>query len=129
MSYSFSKVREEFGGKLVGTGFMKRMVCRTLLIFPDEIIKRVTKKVWFISSFDDGWAFALRGDELKSDEAMIFLSDELLKENEKQITFTIAHEIGHIILDHRNSIGKLQIQKEISKQEKDADNFAKKYLQ
>lgn len=129
MNYTFTKIRQKFGGKLIGSGKMKQMVCSTLLIFPEDIIKKVTQKVWFISSFDDGWAFALRGDELKKDEALIFLSDELLKEKERQIRFTIAHEIGHVILGHRNSIGRKQTSTEIARQEKEADKFVKKYLQ
>lgn len=104
------------------------MVCETLLIFPNEIIKYITSHCWFVGSFEDGWAFVLRGDELKEDESLIFLSDELLKENEKQIKYTIAHEVAHIILGHRNSIGKPQSKSEVRKQEKEADEFALYYL-
>ncbi len=129
MDYTFSKIRDEFGNKLIGNGFMRRMICKTLLFFPDNIVKKITEKVWFVSSFDDGWAFAIRGDELEKDEALVFLSDELLKEDERQIVFTIAHEIGHIILGHRNSIGKAQTPREVRKQEREADEFAEKYLQ
>ena len=77
---------------------------------------------------EDGWAFTLRGDELKENEYLVFLSDELLNEDENQITWTIAHEIGHVILGHRNSIGEVQTKEEIKNQEKEADAFAKKYL-
>ena len=64
----------------------------------------------------------------KKDEYVIFLSDELLKEPAAQIHYTIAHEIGHVILGHKNSIGRLQSKSEIRKQEKEAHNFVKKYL-
>lgn len=45
-----------------------------------------------------------------------------------KIHYSIAHETGHVILRHRNSILEKQRKKEIKRQEKEADNFAKKYL-
>ena len=107
---------------------MKRIVSETLLNFPPEIITFVTKHCWFISSFEDGWAFVLKGREIKKDEYIIFLSDELLRESEEQIRYTIAHEIGHVILGHRNSIGKVQSKKEVEKQERQAREFVIKHL-
>ncbi len=123
------QIKKLFGHKLIGNAYMKRMVIKTLIFFPQNIINHVTQKVWFISSMEDSWAFAIRGDELKKDEHLVFLSDELLNENEKQITWTIAHEIGHVILGHRNSIGIRQTKYGIAKQEKEADKFASKYLE
>jgi len=119
-------IQKLFGHKLQGSKFMKRMVIKTLSLFPEDIIIFITSKVWFVSSFEDGWAFTLRGDELKRNEFLIFLSDELLKEDEDQIIWTIAHEIGHVILGHRNNIGLPQAKYEIAKQEREADEFAKK---
>lgn len=107
---------------------MLKVVEKTLTFFPENIIDHITAKVWFVSSMEDAYAFALRGDELKQDEHLIFLSDELLREDESQIIWTIAHEIGHVILGHRNSIGLLQSKQQIKKQEEDADKFARKYL-
>lgn len=107
---------------------MKKIVAKTLTFFPIEIVEFITENCWIVSSFEDGWAFTLRGNELKRSEYLIFLSDELLREDEKQIMWTIAHEIGHVILGHRNSIGETQSKSEIKKQEKEADEFAKKYL-
>jgi len=107
---------------------MKEMVVSTLQYFPDEISSKVSKKCWFISSFEDGWAFVLSGGDVKNNEYVIFLSDELLKEDVGQIRFTIAHEIGHVILGHRNAINKRQSKSEIRKQEKQADEFVKKFF-
>lgn len=123
-----SDLKSKFGHRLQGNKFMKSIVLKTLSYFPQDIIDYVASHVWFVSSFEDGWAFTLRGDELKKDEHLVFLSDELLKENPGQISWTIAHELGHVILGHRNSIGKVQTKKEIQKQEKEADQFAKRYL-
>lgn len=126
--YSNLKIKNRFGHKLQGNKFMQSIVIKTLQFFPEEIINFITANVWFVGSFEDGWAFTLKGDELKKDEYLVFLSDELLQENERQIIWTIAHEIGHVILGHKNSIGKLQTKSEIKKQEKDANKFAEKYL-
>jgi hypothetical protein len=122
------KVRKNFGYRLIGTGYMKKMVISTLLLFPLRIVNIISKHCWFISSFEEGWAFVLRGKDIRSNDYVIFLSDELLGSNVAQIRYTIAHEIGHVILGHRNSIGTLQNKKEITKQEKEAHDFVKKYL-
>lgn len=121
-------VQKAFGHKLIGNKYMREMVAKTLLHFPENIILEVTKKCWFVSSFSDGWAFALKAEELKKGECMIFLSDELFEQDERQIMYSIAHEIGHVILGHRNSIGEVQTKAEIKKQEREADEFARKFV-
>ena len=75
---------------------------------------------------EDTWAFAFTGNDLK-DMHMVFLSDDLLMQNEAQIHHTIAHEIGHIVLNHRNAIHMKQSTKEIEQQEREADAFAEKF--
>ena|SRR5256885_3878156 len=120
-------VYRAFNGKLVGSFQMKRHVCKTLLLMPANIIDFVTKNCWFMSSMEDAWAFTFTGNDLKN-QHLIFLSDELLLQNEQQIYFSIAHEIGHVMLNHRNSVLMKQSKQEISRQEKEADQFAKKYL-
>jgi Zn-dependent peptidase ImmA (M78 family) len=116
-----------FDGKLVGNAKMKRHVCDTLLLMPEEIIAQVTRTCWFMASMEDAWAFTFTGNELK-DQHLIFLSDELLLQDEEQIQYTIAHEIGHVVLGHRNSVLVQQSKTEIQKQEQEADIFAKRYL-
>lgn len=49
-------------------------------------------------------------------------------QDKEQIQYTIAHEIGHVILKHKNSIGRMQTQSEIKIQEREADEFAREYL-
>lgn len=121
------QIKKNFGYRLIGNRVMKKTVISILLNFPEEIINFISKNCWFISSFNDGWAFVLRGTDIKKNEYIIFVSDALLKENKTQICYTITHEIGHVILGHRNSIGTIQTKSEIRKQEKEADEFAKKY--
>jgi hypothetical protein len=116
-----------FDGKLVGTKHMKEFVCSTLALMPKEIINYITKTCWFLSSMDDAWAFAFTGNDLK-DQHLIFLSDDLLSQHAQQIRYSIAHEIGHIILKHRNSVLERQTKREIKKQEKEADEFAQQFI-
>jgi len=121
------EIRKSFGHKLIGNSFMKKVVCRTLILLPLETVKFITKHCWIVSSFEDGWAFTLKGSEVGKREYLIFLSDELLSAGETQMRYTILHEVGHVVLGHRNSIGEVQSKSEVRKQEKEADEFAKKY--
>lgn len=116
-----------FDGKLVGKKVMKKYVSEVLSLMDDKIISYITSHCWFFGSMDDALAFTFTGNDLK-DNHLIFLSDELFTYHEQQILYTIAHEIGHVILGHRNSVFEKQTKKEIREQEKEADRFAKKYL-
>jgi hypothetical protein len=120
------EIYHAFNGKLVGTTFMKRCVCETLAKMPDKIINYVTRNCWFFGSMDDAWAFTFTGNDLK-DQHLIFLSDDLLNQHPRQIQFSIAHEIGHVLLKHRNSTLVKQSKQEIKKQERQADEFAKQF--
>ncbi len=120
-------IYQSFEGKLVGSLQMKIFVCETLLSMPKDIIMFVTTNCWFISSFQESWAFALTGNDLK-DQHLIFLSDDLLIQSSDQIHWTIAHEIGHVVLGHKNSTLVQQTKHEISLQEKEADSFAIQFL-
>lgn len=120
------QIRHAFNGRLMGKLFMRRMVCKTLTLLPPKIVKYVTANVWFISSPEDAWAFTFRGSDIKN-QHLIILSDELFNEGDSQVRYTILHEIGHVILGHKNSIGFEQTQTEIKKQEQEADRFAKEY--
>lgn len=121
-----SEIKKLFGNKLIGSTRMKRFVCLVLAYMSPEIIKYVTSSCWFMSSFEDAYAFTFTGSDLKN-KHLVFLSDELLAQNEEQIKYTIAHEIGHVILGHRNSVFRKQLKIEIKKQEKEAHDFALKY--
>lgn len=127
MNETIEKIYMAFEGKLIGNFTMKVLVCETVAKLPAEVIDTVTKKCWFLSSMDDAWAFAFTGNDLK-DMHLIFLSDDLLSQNVQQIQWTITHEIGHVILNHRNSVVVKQSKNEISKQEEAADEFARTYL-
>ncbi len=127
MNWTTADIRHAFDGRLIGNIQMRKAVCETLLYLPSEVIKYVTRHVWFISSPEDAWAFTFRGSDIKN-QHLIILSDELLKQKEHQIKFTILHEIGHVILGHRNSINFEQTKAEIKRQELEANKFTKKYL-
>lgn len=116
-----------FDGKLIGSTRMKMYVCDVVSLLPEENISFLTKHCWFISSMEDAWAFAFTGNDLKN-QNLIFLSDELLLQEEDQVHYSIAHEIGHVLLQHKNAVQAPQTNIEIEKQEKEADEFAKKYV-
>ena len=127
MSYSTDQIKQKLGGRLVGKYVMKKAVVEAIQKLPDDISDQVTKNVWFISSFDDAWGFVLTGNELQG-KHLVFLSDELFVEAKEQIEYTVLHEIGHVILNHRNAILKPQTKAETDRQEMQADEFARKYL-
>lgn len=106
---------------------MQFYVCQTLAQMSEEVISTVTHSCWFISSMDDAWAFTFTGNELKN-QHLIFLSDDLLAQDAQQIRHSIAHEIGHVILHHRNSVLVTQTKAEIRRQEREADEFVKRAL-
>lgn len=120
-------IKVAFGGRLIGSSYAKKMVVETLVNYPKEVIEYITKHCWFLSSDPEAWAYTFTGNDLK-DKHLIFLSDELLEEDESQIKFTIAHEIGHVVLGHKNSINYRQTKEEINQQEKEADQFANQFL-
>lgn len=121
------EINRLFGGKLFGTRKMKKYVCRTLAKFPPDVIEHITADCWFLGSTTDAWAYTFRGDEVTG-KHMIILSDSLWDQPEKDIMYTIAHEIGHVALGHRNAILEPQSKRETTKQEKEARAFALKYI-
>jgi hypothetical protein len=128
MQWDINTVRKALGPRLIGSLRMRELVCKTILYLPPELIEQVTQHVWFISSQDDAWAFTFRGSDI-NDAHLIFISDELLKADEEQIRFTILHEIGHVVRNHRNSLGGyIQTESEIHQQEDEADHFAREML-
>jgi Zn-dependent peptidase ImmA (M78 family) len=126
MNDNVLQILRAFDGKLVGSKKMKNHVCQTLFHMPQDIINFVTKNCWFMSSMDDAYAFTFTGNDLR-DQHLVFLSDDLFDQDNFQINHTIAHEIGHVILGHRNSTIATQTKAEIRMQEKEADLFAAKY--
>jgi len=123
---TFHNIQHAFDGKVIGSPKMQHHVYQTLTVFPDDITLFITKACWFMGSMDDAYAYAFTGNDLK-DQHLIFLSDDLFDQSNEQIQFTIAHEIGHVILGHKNSVQYKQSKQEISKQEHQADTFAHQY--
>ncbi|HSD98129.1 MAG TPA: ImmA/IrrE family metallo-endopeptidase [Patescibacteria group bacterium] len=120
------EIRKAFGGRLVGTKRLKEEVCIVTSRLPDEMQKYITKYVWFVGSMEDAWGFVFTGNDLL-DQHLIFLSDDLLNQDEEQIHWSIAHEIGHVILKHKNNIFVKQTKQAIQRQENEADQFAAQF--
>jgi hypothetical protein len=127
VEHNVQEIYHSFKGKLIGSLPMKMHVCLTLSLMPQDVIHFITTNCWFLGSMEDAWAFAFTGSDIKNDH-LIFLSDELLMQDESQIHYSIAHEIGHVMLNHRNSILTKQTKGEIQKQEQEADVFAHTYV-
>lgn len=123
-----TKIKKEFKYRLLVNKKAAEIICKTLLLLPNEMIDFVTNHCWFVGSMDDSWGLTLKAKDLNKKDYLIFLSDELLSEPVNQIKFTILHELGHVILKHKNSIGIIQSKNEIKKQEKEADEFANLYI-
>lgn len=121
------EIYADFAGKLIGSKKLRWFVCSSLAEMPENVISHVTQTTWFVGSMDDAWAFTFTGNDL-NDQHLVFLSDDLFAQSEEQIYYTIAHEIGHVILGHRNSTLIKQSKEEIKIQEKQAHEFAIKYF-
>ena len=122
-----AQVIRTFGGRLVGNTNTKNLVAAAVQKLPEDQAQYISHHVWILSSHPDSWAYAFHGDDLKN-QHLIFLSDDLLTQSDRQITFTLLHEFGHILLGHKNSIDSKQSHHTISKQEQEADHFAIKIL-
>jgi Zn-dependent peptidase ImmA (M78 family) len=121
-------IQDAFQGKLVGRRAMKQHVGEVLSRMPEEIIRFVTDTVWFVTSFDDAWAFTFTGSDFEN-KHVIFLSDDLLAQDISQIYWTIAHEIGHVVLGHKNRFSEKFNKKRVTDQERQADTFAQQYVE
>jgi hypothetical protein len=124
---TIQEIIKAFGGRLVGNNSNKKIIAQVIQKLPEKELSYITKKVWFLSSSPDAWAYTFHGRDIP-DKYLILLSDELFEQSLNQIQFTILHEIGHVLLNHRNSIGFKQTKEEINKQEDEADEFAKQYI-
>src|SRR5437868_14722820 len=102
MKKKISEIKKAFGNKVQGTKLMCQMVYETVVIFPDDIIAFITTRCWFLGSFEEAWAYTFKGDDVRG-QYMIIISDDLLNQSEFQIKYTIAHEIGHVVLKDRKS--------------------------
>lgn len=116
-----------FHGRLVGSKFMQQCVVDILAKMPQDIQDHITQHCWFVSSMEDAFGFTLTGNDL-ANQHLVFLSDDLFQQDINQIYYTIAHEIGHVMLGHKNSVLTQQTQQEIAQQEQEADAFAKKFI-
>jgi len=121
------EIRTAFKGKLVGNIDMKKYVTLVLSKMPENIISFVTENVWFVTSFDDAWAFTFTGNDFLN-KHVVFLSDDLFQQDFAQISWTIAHEIGHVVLGHKNRFSEKFSKERVTMQEEEADAFAEKYF-
>src|SRR5579872_522505 len=122
------EIRKAFGGRLVGTKTLKENVCEVVSLLPKDLQEFITEYVWFVGSMHDAWGYTFTGNDL-ADQHLIFLSDDLLAQDEEQIHWSIAHEIGHVVLGHKNNIFFRQSKEHINRQEIEADTFAEQFIE
>ena len=127
MNPDLEKIKKKFAGKLIGSGRMQKLVCETIQILPQEIADFICKNVWFVSSFDDSWGFVLDSNDLGK-KHLVFLGDELFEQKKYNQHYTIAHEIGHVMLKHKNAILEPQTVNQTRKQESEAHKLAMQYM-
>ena len=127
MSKNLQEISRKFGNKIIGKQAIKKLVCDVVSLLSAKQIDFVTSTAWFVNSFPDAWGFVFRGDELKG-KFIVFLSDELFRQPKADQVYEVAHELAHILLNHRNSIGTKQSKTEIADQEKEADRFARNLI-
>lgn len=127
MEQKLEGIKKRFGGKLIGNPRMQKLVCETLLFLPKEKVDSIVENIWFVSSFDDSWSFVLDSNDLGK-KHLVFLGDELFDQDKYAQAYTIVHEIGHVLLNHRNAILKPQTGEDIDRQESEAHKFAIRYV-
>jgi Zn-dependent protease with chaperone function len=113
--------------KITGSKRAHYLINQAVRLLPTDVLPKICR-IRFISSFDDAWGYVLTSEDIRS-EYLIVLSDDLFEQSRDQIIYTILHEIGHVVLGHKNSFGRRQTKSEIQKQELEADAFAMKYIQ
>lgn len=125
--FTLHSLKKSFRKRLLAKKPFKNLIYETILKLPDKYIIYLIKNCWFLSSTDDSWAYVFKGNDIPN-KYLIFLSDELFNQSKEDIQYTLLHEIGHVILDHKNSIKTKQSKKDIKIQEHAADQFAETYL-
>lgn len=127
MKGSIKNLQYRFGGRILAEESAKDLITEALLYLPSDILEFLIDRVWFFGSTTDAWAYTFDGNDL-SDQYFIFLSEDLFRQARRQIFYTVLHEVGHIVLKHKNSINYRQSPEQIAQQEKQADDFVYQYL-
>ena len=92
------------------------LVCKALTYLDKKIVDKVSDKVLFISSDIAGASYIpLKSEYTKDRKAIIFLSEFILKNEEKEILKDILHEVAHFYLKHKINLNLAE--EEINKQE------------
>ena len=102
------------------------LVCKALTYLDKKIADKVSDKILFISSDIAGASYIpLKSECTKDRKAIIFLSEFILKNEEKEILKDILHEVAHFYLKHKINLNLAK--EEINKQEQEAETLAIKW--
>jgi Zn-dependent protease with chaperone function len=100
-------------------------------ILDRKLVDRIVHDVYFVSSsLIKALCLPLSTSQLKGKRAIIFISDELLNQQNKEIKLNILHEIAHYVLKHKClfDFEGDGMDKKYMQQEKEADKLVKKWL-
>ncbi len=104
------------------------IISKTLTKLPKEIVDWTIKNTLFVSSSSEYLAFWGRLDDWKDKKGFIFLSQYLKHEEEETFSLIIAQEIAHAKLDHKSPLFTKMTRETERKQEQQAEELAKKWL-
>lgn len=102
---------------------------KALSILEKDLVDKIVAEVYFICCHSGilGFHLWLKSEYLKGKKAIIFLSEEAFKGEEKDIRDRILHEVAHYVLKHK-SVFDLDEVKMMDVQEVKADALVKKWL-
>lgn len=118
-----------FGGINHLSKEFRMILARAVSKIPQETSEWAAENLLFVSSTWTDYAFSLMKKDWAHKSGFVFLCENLKEEEKDTQLFSIAHEIAHHKLKHKNPIfGRLTIE-ETRNQEREANKMAEKWIQ
>ena len=127
-TYTLEEVDYELGGVYALDDEFRSILDRSLSKLPKNTVDWAIRKLFFVSSSEEYWAFLLSKSEWGHKTGFIFLSEQLKDETEEKQAFTIAHEIAHHKLKHKSPFFGKITKEQARKNEEEADERARTWL-
>jgi len=129
--YTAEQVRYALAGLNEISDEEEEILSDALAVLDKELVDKIASEVYFISaSLIKAVCLPLDTVQLKGKKAIIFISNELLKQGEAGIKQDLLHEVAHHILKHKClfDFDEAKMRQEVLRQEKEADNLVKKWI-
>ena len=117
---------EKFAKKLDVSDKIKVRIFIVVGELDEEHFKKVTNYCWFVEIAI--WGFALPVGKLKKNDWIIVLNDRLKDLEKNKIDMIIAHEIGHVVLNHKIPVFDGINKQREKQQDEEAFKFAERLL-